>query len=161
MFKSNLSIIVFLAAVAGGNWLAASYLVPEPSIDIEIEKAEDNWQLPKVQFSNDAIVLNSKLKKFQPWGKTKKKKIEKKLEEKKPKKPTYAWKLVGIVGSGKDKYILAINGKTQKIENYQLKEELPDGSRLLAIHANEVSIEQEINGNFKIQHVKLHEPPQS
>lgn len=160
MLKSNLSIVVFLAMVAAGNWLAAHHLVPKPNIEVEVEEVEDNWQLPQFSIGNSAILLNSKLKQYHPWGVQEKTAV---VEEKaeKTQQPTYVWKLVGIVGEGENKYILAVNGKTKKIEHYRIAEELPDGSRLLAIYANEVSIEKNSNNATDVQRVKLHEVPKS
>ncbi len=159
MFQSNLSIGVFLAAVAAGNWLAVNHLVPQPSTEIVAEEVEDNWTLPAIELGNSAIVTHSKLSKFQAWGAINKKEVVAEETEKKPQKPTYAWKLVAIVGTGSHQYILAINGKTQKVEQYRQKDELPDGSRLLEIHPNQVSIEKETEEGTDIQQVKLHQPP--
>ncbi len=159
MFKSYLQVFLFLALVAGVNWTAAHWVLSKPPPLPETEATPDQWQAPQLRFSNEAIVHNSRLNKLHYWDKQtlKQKKSAPKAVAKKPEKPTYIWKLIGIVGEGDTRHMLALNGKTKKIERYSIGAELPDGGRLLAILDNGVRV-QDPKKNTAVE-IQLHAPP--
>ncbi len=156
MLKSNLHTFLLLSLVTAGNWLAATQLLPAIKTDIQAETAEDNWQLPKLSLSNSAFVSKARLEQLHPWGQPAQTEQTESTEEKAPEKPQYAWKLLGIVGEGKSKYALIINGANNKVARYQVGAELPDGAHLLEIQANSVGVQK--NNTAEITQVQLHTP---
>ena len=141
---------ILLLILANATTAGIAHWKIQPASEVRQEKAntEESWQLANIP-KNEAEDAFFKLKKSNPWSKREKSTAtdaqgnrirtnDKISVLSRPLKE----KLVGIVQQGKNHYILLLD-EQNKINQYSLKKELPNGAILMGIYHDKIQITQE------------------
>jgi hypothetical protein len=127
---------ILLAGMTGG---LAFWSNNVPEID-QMPLENDNWKLLEIPKPPNVQSLSSQLRRLKPWEEkeetTSAKSTQKSSKSKSGSKPL---KLVGIVQRGHNDYILVMDNKN-KVVSYDLNSELPNGTKLHAIHDDHIKV---------------------
>jgi Tfp pilus assembly protein PilP len=126
---------LWLAVLAITTSGAALVLIPTPNPTIDVQQAQNEWQLPHIYLFENAQQVYNQLRKRQAWGAT-----EQAKKTAKDGLLSRNWRLAGIVQTGQQRFALLQDTKENKVQRYSVGDTLDNGGQLVKIHADAVEI---------------------